>query len=146
MCERWGVRRGGVRGISLEPTDAVVASAVIVPEATLLVASEHGIGKRTVFGEYRLQSRGGKGIITMKTNDKTGHVIGALTVKESDEMMLITVGGQMVRIAVKAIRETGRNTQGVKLINLEAGDKLQAIAPVIAEADEEGEEAAPLPP
>ena len=133
---------GGVRGISLEKSDAVVALAVVVPNATLLVAGENGIGKRTGFDEYRVQSRAGKGIITMKTTDKTGLVVGALTVKEEDEMMLITVGGQMVRTAVKDIREIGRNTQGVKLINLDAGDKLQAIAPVISEESEESEESA----
>jgi len=137
---------GGVRGISLEESDAVVALAVVVPDATLLVAGEHGIGKRTDFSEYRLQSRAGKGIITMKTTDRTGKVVGALTVKDADEIMLITVGGQMVRTRVSDIREAGRNTQGVKLIDLEAPDKLQAIAPVISEEKEEtnGEgEAAP---
>ena len=124
---------GGVRGITVEKTDAVVALAVVVPDATLLVAGSNGIGKRTDFGEYRTQSRGGKGIITMKTTDKTGEVVGALTVKDADEIMLITVGGQMVRTAVKDIREAGRNTQGVKLINLDEKDRLQAIAPVISE-------------
>src|SRR5207248_3357052 len=109
----------GVRGINLE-NDAVVALAVVVPDATLLVAGANGIGKRTSFDEYRVQSRGGKGIITMKTNERTGGVIGALTVQDVDEIMLITVGGQMVRIAAKDIREAGRNTQGVKLINLTA--------------------------
>jgi DNA gyrase subunit A len=132
----------GVRGISLEPNDFVVALAVVVPDATLLVAGENGIGKRTDFAEYRIQSRAGKGIITMKTTDKTGGVVGALTVHDNDEIMLITAGGQMVRIAVKDIREAGRNTMGVKLINLDPGDKLQAIAPVISE---EGEDAAPAP-
>jgi DNA gyrase subunit A len=129
----------GVRGITLEKTDIVVALAVVVPDATLLVSGDNGIGKRTDFGEYRVQSRGGKGIITMKTNDKTGGVVGALTVKDADEIMLITVGGQMVRIAVNGIREAGRNTQGVKLINLDANDKLQAIAPVINEEKQEAE-------
>jgi len=123
----------GVRGISLDPGDAVVAAAIVDPSATLLVAGENGIGKRTAFDEYRIQSRGGKGIITMKTGDKTGGVIGALTVRDSDEIMLITVGGQMVRTSVRDIREAGRNTMGVKLVELEAGDKLQAIAPVISE-------------
>jgi DNA gyrase subunit A len=126
----------GVRGISLAPTDAVVALAVVAPECALLVAGENGIGKRTDFSEYRLQSRGGKGIITMKTNEKTGNVVGSLTVKDNDEIMLITVGGQMVRISVGGIREAGRNTSGVKLINLSDGDKLQAIAPVISESEE----------
>jgi len=128
-----GRAAGGVRGITLEPTDAVVALSVVQVNATLLVASENGIGKRTDFTEYRVQSRGGKGIITMKTNDKTGGVVGALTVGDADEIMLITVGGQMVRIPVQGIREAGRNTQGVKLINLDETDKLQAIAPVISE-------------
>ena len=135
----------GVRGISLETTDAVVALAVLVPTATLLVAGGNGIGKRTSFDEYRVQSRGGKGIITMKTTDKTGGVVGALTVQDQDEIMLITVGGQMVRTQVNAIREAGRNTQGVKLINLDENDRLQAIAPVISEKVET-EDDAPLPP
>ena len=141
----------GVRGITLETGDAVVALAVVVPDATLLVAGENGIGKRTPFDEYlfrrkwtRKQSRGGKGIITMKTTEKTGGVVGALTVRDADEIMLITAGGQMVRTFVKDIREAGRNTQGVKLIDLAEGDKLQAIAPVISEQQEDaaaGEEA-----
>jgi DNA gyrase subunit A len=132
-----GRAAGGVRGISLETGDAVVAAAIVVPDAALLVAGENGIGKRTAFEEYRVQSRGGKGIITMKTGDKTGGVIGALTVRDNDEIMLITVGGQMVRTFVKDIREAGRNTQGVKLVNLDAGDKLQAVAPVIGEDKED---------
>jgi DNA gyrase subunit A len=137
----------GVRGISLEPSDALVALAVVVRDATLLVAGENGIGKRTPFDMvlengtvepvYRLQTRGGKGIITMKANERTGGVVGALTVRETDEIMLITSGGQMVRTFVKDIREAGRNTQGVKLIDLHEGDKLQAIAPVISEQQEE---------
>jgi DNA gyrase subunit A len=133
----------GVRGIQLERSDAVVALAVVDPRATLLVAGENGIGKRTDFAEYRVQSRGGKGIITMKTTERTGPVIGALTVKDEDEIMLITVGGQMVRLAVRGIREAGRNTQGVKLIDLDQGDRLQAIAPVISEAAEAAAENAP---
>jgi DNA gyrase subunit A len=137
----------GVRGISLGQGDAVVALAVVVADATLLVAGENGIGKRTPFDMplpdgslepvYPLQSRGGKGVITMKANERTGAVVGALTVHDADEIMLITTGGQMVRIFVKHIRQTGRNTQGVKLMNLEGEDKLQAIAPVISEQQEE---------
>ena len=137
----------GVRGISLEKNDAVVALAVVVRDATLLVAGQNGIGKRTPFDMvladgrvepvYRLQSRGGKGVITMKANDKTGAVVGALTVRDADEIMLITIGGQMVRIFVKGVREAGRITQGVKLINLTGDDKLQAIAPVISEQQED---------
>src|SRR5206468_3673382 len=84
------------------------------------------IGKRTSFDDYRRQSRGGKGIITMRTGEKTGDVVGALTVREADEIMLITNKGQMVRTRVKEIRETGRNTMGVKLMDLRNGEKLQA--------------------
>jgi DNA gyrase subunit A len=135
----------GVKGITLGKADQVVALAVVVRDATLLVAGENGIGKRTDFDEYlvqaetgvRKQSRGGKGRITMKITERTGGVIGALTVRDNDEIMLITAGGQMVRTAVKDIREAGRNTQGVKLIDLEENDRLQAIAPVISEQQED---------
>ena len=128
---------GGVRGIHTDKTDAVVAAAIVAPDATLLVAGDNGIGKRTAFDEYRVQSRGGKGIITMKTTEKTGGVVGALPVRDTDEIMLITTGGQMVRTFVKDIREAGRNTQGVKLIDLSENDKLQAIAQVISEQQED---------
>ncbi|MCX6930319.1 MAG: DNA gyrase subunit A, partial [Verrucomicrobia bacterium] len=136
-----GRAAAGVKGITLAKDDQVVALAVVVPDAMLLVAGENGIGKRTAFDEYlvqaesgsRKQSRGGKGRVTMKITEKNGAVVGALTVREDDEIMLITTGGQMVRIFVKGIREAGRNTQGVKLIDLSEGDKLQAIAPVISE-------------
>lgn len=136
----------GVWGIRPETGDFVVAAAIVDPNCTLLVAGANGIGKRTPFEDYRVQSRGGKGIITMKMGDKTGLVVGALTVREADELMLITNKGQMVRTRVKEIRETGRNTMGVKLMDLKGAEKLQAIAPVVADKDddeEEGAEAAP---
>jgi DNA gyrase subunit A len=127
----------GVWGIRPEKDDHVVAIAIVDPSAMLLVAGENGIGKRTPFDDYRRQSRGGKGIITMKTGEKTGGVVGALTVRENDEMMLITTKGQMVRTRVAEIRVVGRNTMGVKLMNLREGEKLQAIAPVVSQAQEE---------
>jgi DNA gyrase subunit A len=133
----------GVWGIRPAEGDEVVGIAKVVSDAMLLVAGSNGIGKRTGFDAYRRQSRGGKGIITMKTSDRTGDVIGALTVHESDEVMLITTGGQMVRIRVSEIREAGRNTMGVKLINLIEGEKLQDIAPVVSQ--EEMEESEPPP-
>jgi DNA gyrase subunit A len=131
----------GVWGIRPEKSDHVVAIAIVDPNAMLLVAGENGIGKRTPFDDYRRQSRGGKGIITMKTGEKTGDVVGALTVRDADEIMLITNKGQMVRTRVKEIRETGRNTMGVKLMDLRNGEKLQAIAPVVSQAQEEAETA-----
>jgi DNA gyrase subunit A len=127
----------GVWGIRPESGDEVVGIAKIIPDAQLLVAGSNGIGKRTGFEEYRVQSRGGKGIITMKTGERTGDVVGALTVHDSDELMLITTGGQMVRIRVSEVRETGRNTMGVKLIDLREGETLQDIAPVVSQ--EEGD-------
>jgi DNA gyrase subunit A len=127
----------GVWGIRPAEADKVVAIAKVVPDAMLLVAGSNGIGKRTGFDAYRRQSRGGKGIITMKTSDRTGDVIGALTVHDSDEVMLITTGGQMVRIRVSEIREAGRNTMGVKLINLIEGETLQDIAPVVSQEEME---------
>ncbi|MGA8656762.1 MAG: DNA gyrase subunit A [Chthoniobacterales bacterium] len=127
----------GVWGIRPETDDEVIAIAQVLADATLLVAGENGIGKRTGFDAYRIQSRGGKGIITMRTGDRTGTVVGALTVHDSDQVMLITTGGQMVRIRVSEIREAGRNTMGVKLINLIEGEKLQDIAPVVSQEDEE---------
>ena len=131
----------GVWGIRPVKGDHVVAIAIVDPSAMLLVAGENGIGKRTSFDDYRRQSRGGKGIITMKTGEKTGDVVGALTVRETDEIMLIANKGQMVRTRVKEIRETGRNTMGVKLMDLRNGEKLQAIAPVVSQVQEEAQTA-----
>src|SRR5438874_2016775 len=111
----------------------------------IVFATQSGIVKRTAFDDYRKQKRGGKGIITMKTGAKTGDVVGALTVRASDEMMLITTKGQMVRTRVKEIRETGRNTMGVKLMDLRKGEKLQAIAPVVSQAEEEEAQTAEAP-
>ena len=135
----------GVWGIRPEKGDHVVAIAIVNPDAMLLVAGENGIGKRTPFDDYRRQSRGGKGIITMKTGEKTGNVVGALTVTENDELMLITTKGQMVRTRVKEIRDVGRNTMGVKLMDLRGAEKLQAIAPVVSQESAEVEPAS-VPP
>ena len=130
----------GVWGIRPDAGDEVVGIAKIIPEAQLLVAGSNGIGKRTGFDEYRVQSRGGKGIITMKTGERTGDVVGALTVRDSDELMLITTGGQMVRIRVSEVRETGRNTMGVKLMDLRENETLQDIAPVVSQEEVESDE------
>lgn len=129
----------GVWGIRPEKGDYIVAAAVVNKDAQLLVAGENGLGKRTSFEEYRVQSRGGKGIITMKTTEKTGGVAGALTVRDADELMLITNKGKMVRTRIAEIRETGRNAQGVKLIDLRDGENLQGIAPVVSDGDDESE-------
>ncbi len=127
-------------GIRPDKGDYVIGVEIVDTNATLLVAGEHGIGKRTPFDEYRVQSRGGKGIITMKTTDKVGSVVGALSVTDTDEIMLSTSQGQTVRTSCKDIRIAGRNTQGVKLIDLNKGDKLVAIARVISEQQENAAE------
>ena len=102
----------------------------------MLVAAENGIGKRTTFEDYRQQSRGGKGIITMKVTDKTGPVVGAVTVTTADELMLMTSSGQSIRIRAAEVRETGRNAQGVKLLTLKEGEKLQDISIVIPDGED----------
>lgn len=140
----------GVRGIRLREGDDVVALAVVHDdEANLLVVSETGLGKRTPFSAYRQQSRGGIGLKTMNCTEKTGLVVSATTVTDADELMIMTTGGQSVRIKVDTIRETGRATQGVKLISLDGSkDAIQDISLVIPdeEEEEEGEPGEVLPP
>jgi DNA gyrase subunit A len=131
-----GRQAKGVRGIKLRKGDYVVSLTIVEAGAMLLVASENGLGKRSSFDSYRIQSRGGKGIITMKTTEKAGKVIGALVVHDEDELMLMTTSGQSVRIPVNQIRETGRNAQGVKLLTLKGGEQLRDIAKVISDKDE----------
>ena len=135
----------GVRGISPGDGDQVVGLVLVDETGTLLVAAENGIGKRTPFADYRPQNRGGKGIITMKVTAKTGPVVGALGVHADDELMLMTSGGQSIRIRVSEIREAGRNTQGVRLVSLREGETLQAIARVIADGDEDAANGPPAP-
>jgi DNA gyrase subunit A len=134
----------GVWGIRPDEGDYLVSMVVVQPDSTLLVAGDNGVGKRTDFDEYREQSRGGKGIITMKTGDKTGLVVGALTVKDDDELMLTTNKGKTVRTRVGEIRLTSRNTMGVKLIDLGRNEKLQDMAKVVSQTEEEAELAAPV--
>jgi DNA gyrase subunit A len=139
-----GRTAAGVSGIKPVGDDVVVGLALVSDDSRLLVASANGIGKRTPFADYRAQTRGGKGIITMKVTEKTGEVVGAIAVEESDELMLMTTGGQSIRIRVSEVRETGRNAQGVKLVSLRGGEKLQGIAKVlsgdVADEEESGED------
>jgi DNA gyrase subunit A len=128
----------GVRGIRLGKKDFIVAMEVVQKDATLLMVTENGYGKRTQFDQYRVQGRGGKGIIAIKTKDRNGPVVGALSVTDQDEIMIITASGKMIRSPVSDISVIGRNTQGVRLINLTAKDKVVAVCKVI-ETDEEAE-------
>ncbi len=139
----------GVRGIELaRENDAVVAVEVVDPSATLLCISENGFGKRTSFDEYRVQHRGGKGLITMKTSDRVGPIVAAHSVRDEDQIMVITEQGQTIRVWVRDIRVISRITQGVKIIHLAPGDRVVSATTVEPEeqADRETvEEPKPTP-
>jgi DNA gyrase subunit A len=126
----------GVRGIALKTDDRAVTMEIVDDSATLCMLCENGYGKRTKFTQFRRQSRGGKGIIAMKTTSKTGMVVGAITVRDGDEVMIITASGKMLRTAVKEISTIGRATQGVRVVSRGEGDRVTAIAKVIGESDE----------
>lgn len=139
----------GVKGIELEGDDIVVSMIVVPagsdPQSTMvLTACENGFGKRTPIGEYRLIQRAGKGVINIKTTDRNGAVVGMLIVRPEDQLMLITERGILMRTRVSEIRETGRNAAGVKLINLDPGDRLVAMARV-EKTDEESDDASETP-
>ncbi len=125
----------GVRGIKLEKNDRVIGMIVVKNATTLLVVTEKGFGKRSEIEEYRLTHRGGKGVITVKTSDKNGSLIAMKEVNDSDELVIITTGGMVIRQSVSEIRVMGRNTQGVRLIRLGEGDEIADIARVIPEDD-----------
>jgi DNA gyrase subunit A len=132
----------GVRGIRLGKKDACIAMEIVKPDQTVLTVTGQGFGKRTSFKEYRLQSRGGKGIINIKVTGKNGEAVGLKTVSDKDEIMLMTEKGMVVRSPIKDIRSTGRSTQGVRLMKLEAGDKVASLAKIVPEDEDEKAEAA----
>jgi DNA gyrase subunit A len=129
----------GVRGIELEKEDRVIGMVVVRRDATLLVVTEKGLGKRSELSEYRVQHRGGKGIITLKRTEKTGAIVALKEVLPEDELMIVTRNGVIIRCAVEGIRVIGRNTQGVKVMNLDDGDTVMDVARVVKE-DEGGDE------
>ncbi|HYD52460.1 MAG TPA: DNA gyrase C-terminal beta-propeller domain-containing protein, partial [Gemmatimonadaceae bacterium] len=135
----------GVKGIELGPRDEVIGMVVIKREANLLVVTERGMGKCSPIDEYRVQKRGGKGIITVNRTDKTGDAVSIKEVLPDDELMLITREGVAIRMPVKGIRVAGRNTQGVKLVNLDEGDAVIDVARVVPddEKDDAGDEGEP---
>lgn len=128
----------GVRGMSLKEGDYVVGMDVALEGKTILTVSERGYGKRTELGEYRKQSRGGSGIITLKVTEKNGAVVTATQVSEADDVMLITNKGKIIRQSVRALSVIGRNTQGVRLINVDEGEIVVSAA--IVSPEEEGDE------
>ncbi|MEI2720084.1 MAG: DNA gyrase subunit A [Gemmatimonadales bacterium] len=139
-----GRATGGVKGIELGYEDRVIGMVVVRERAELLVVSEKGIGKRSLIGDYRVQKRGGKGIITMQQTPKTGRLIALKDVLPEDELMMITKGGIIIRCPVQGIRVSGRNTQGVKLMNLDTDDRIVDVARVQKEDDDDAEGAEPL--
>ena len=130
----------GVKGVELDDGDHVIDMVVVRRDATLLVVSEKGYGKRSELVDYRVQKRGGRGIITLKVTDKTGSIVALKEVIPDDELMMITRHGVIIRVPVDGIRVIGRNTQGVRVMNLDGGDALVDVARVVKE-DEGGAEA-----
>ncbi len=127
----------GVRGMRLADGEKIISLIIARPEGPILTATEFGFGKRTNLEEYRVQGRGGQGIISIQTSARNGQVVGAVQVDDEDQIMLITNGGTLVRTPVKHVSLVGRNTQGVKLINLTKDEKLVGLERVVEEEDAE---------
>ena len=125
----------GVRGIRLDKEDQVIAMEVAEPKSvkTLLTVCENGYGKRTDLDEYRNQHRGGSGVITIKATDRNGAVIAIHLVENKDHLMVMTEKGKIIRMPCKDIRAISRNTQGVRLVRLEEGDRIGSVEPIVDE-------------
>lgn len=146
LVRSMGRAAGGVRGINLEAKDYVIGMEVVTKTATLLSVTEKGFGKRSQIDEYRVTSRGGKGVTNIKVTDKNGEVVGLKCVSDKDDLMIMTKEGMVVRCTIKDIRETGRVAQGVRLINLKKdNDKVTTIAKVEPEDEEQGAVSAEKP-
>lgn len=133
-----GRQARGVKGIKLDEGDRVVSMETVEENSTVLTVTENGHGKRTEFAEYRGQGRGGSGLINIKITEKNGPVAGIVKVTDADELMISTSSGKIIRIAMKDVPVIGRNTQGVKLMDIEKGEHISGMAP-IAEKDDSGE-------
>ncbi len=133
-----GRTAAGVHGIKLRDEDQVVDMAVMDPMATLLTVCENGYGKRTSFEEYRTQGRGGSGIINIRTTKRNGRVVAMKSMRDADELMLITQQGKIVRTGLNEMRVIGRATQGVRVISLRPGDKLVSVARVVSDDNSQG--------
>jgi len=134
----------GVRGIRLSSVDDYVVGMLVVKrEGTILVATEKGYGKRTDVIQYRTQTRGGKGVLTMRCTDKTGKMVKIMEVVDSDDLIVITDAGVLMRQPVGAIRTIGRVTQGVRLVKLDDGSIISSITRVMEEAEKTEESSEP---
>ena len=137
----------GVKGMTLNAGDRVVSMAVVKPGDRLLTVSENGYGKISDVDDYRKTHRGGKGVITIKTDERNGHVVSVRKVNPGDQLMLTSASGKIIRIDTDEIRETGRNAKGVRVMDMRNGDKVVAVEPVMTEEqEEEVEESAPEEP
>ena len=131
----------GVRGIRLSSKDdRVIGMLIVKREGSILVVTDQGYGKRTNLENYRVQHRGGKGVITIKTTKKVGQLIGIMEAIDSDDLMLITNQGIMIRQPVEQIRTIGRNTQGVRLAKLDDGTQISSATRIFKDKEEEEEE------
>jgi len=133
----------GVWGIRLQQGDEVVGMEILLPGATILTVTANGYGKRTPLEDYRVQNRGGQGIITIRTTARNGDVVGVIQVLDDDQVMLITDGGQVLRCRVSSISTMGRATQGVRLMDLEAPEKIVSVARLAEREDASGTEVQP---
>jgi DNA gyrase subunit A len=136
----------GVWGMDLEEGDALVGLEVVRTGGTMLTVTRNGYGKRTELGEYRLQSRGGKGLINIKTSERNGPVVGVKFLRADEQVMLITEKGMIIRLNTADISTIGRNTQGVRLIQLEEGDHLVSVARLAERVDDDESPADPAGP
>jgi DNA gyrase subunit A len=141
-----GRQARGVRAMDLDEGDYLIGAEMVEEEALILSIAENGLGKRTSLGQYRLTHRGGKGVINMKTTNKTGKVVAILSVKEDSELIIVSQNGKIIRMESSTIRQAGRSTSGVKLVTLEDDDKV-AAASVIPDTEPEngnGQDTLPL--
>jgi DNA gyrase subunit A len=134
-----GRTAAGVRGIDLEEYDQVIAAEVVEEGMSVLTVTARGYGKRTPLDEYRLTGRAGKGIIDIKTGGRNGPVVGLLQVRQTDDMLVVTTKGKMIRFHVDGVTSQGRNTMGVRIIDLDADDQVGSIARVDAEQPAQSE-------
>jgi DNA gyrase subunit A len=141
-CRAQGRVSQGVKGMSLDESEEVIGMEIIDDNSEILTVTSRGYGKRSAAEEYRKQSRGGKGILAMKLTEKTGEIMGILPVTDKDDLMIITDKGQVIRTKISGISLLGRNTQGVRLINVKPDEKVVAVEK-IAESDEETSEGEP---
>ncbi len=123
----------GVKGITLAEEDEVVGAAILKNDDSILTVTENGYGKRTAVEEYRIQTRGGKGVLTIKTSDRNGNVVGVLPVHDDDQVMLIANSGKIIRMPMDTLRIIGRNTQGVRLINLNDHESVVGLSMLVRE-------------